>query len=155
MAPHLGDDAGEQGVGRGRGHGMGRGQPVVQGVQTRLGPEAQQHQKRCSQQGRRERLEIAATDEGQGGLLGQQHHAEQGDEAAADGVVQVFYRAQQGLGPLGVQHQGEGQQGGELIKQVQGHQIRRQGRAQHRRLRQHQKCVETGMVPLVGHVDGA
>ena len=35
----------EQSMGRSRGHGMGRGQPVVQGIQARLGTEAQQHQK--------------------------------------------------------------------------------------------------------------
>ena len=99
-------------MGRSRGHGWAEGSQLCRGYRPALLSKPSSIRNDAASRVGRESLEISATDEGQGGLLGQQHHAEQGDEAAADGVVQVFLPRLAGPWDAGCAAPGERQQGG-------------------------------------------
>ena len=134
---------------------MGAGQPVMQGKQSRLGAEAQNHAEYCRQRQGRGLGHGAARRKGQALTVEvQHHHAKQRHKRAAHRVEQVLVRAHDGLFLQLVQHQRCAAQGGQLIKQVQRHHIRRQRGAQQHRLGGEQEHIEPGLAAAVGHVHG-
>ena len=82
------------------------------------------------------------------------HQAEEGEERTAHGVVEVLACAKEGIAVQLMEHQGCGEQGGQLIEEIEGYEVRRQHRTQQHRLGKEEEAVVTALCPAVGHIDG-
>ena len=129
----LGEDAGQQGAGRGRGHRVGLGQPDVQREHARLGRKAEEDaQRRRPQLGAVRHPGAGAgqvgDDQGAGKAV-QQEQAHQGHKAAQHRDGQIGLSRVQGVGGLLLHHPGIGAEAHQFEEQEGGVQVRRQEHA--------------------------
>lgn len=102
----------------------------MHGEQARLCTETQHHEEYRQQLQPRvlPGNEGAAWGKVQGGGIGVEHHdAEQHEEGAADGVVEVLHSAGNGVVGQLMEHQRHGAETGELVKDVHRYEVCRQG----------------------------
>ena len=129
----LGEDAGQQGAGRGRGHRVGLGQPDVQREHARLGRKAEEDaQRRRPQLGavRHPGAEAGQVGDDQGARQPvQQEQAHQGHKAAQHRNGQVGFAGVQSVRRFLLHHPGVGAEAHELEEQEGGIQVRRQEHA--------------------------
>ena len=147
----LGEDAGQQGAGRGRGHRVGLGQPDVQREHARLGRKAEEDaQRRRPQLGavRHPGAEAGQVGDDQGaGKAVQQEQAHQGHKAAQHRDGQIGLSRVQGVGGLLLHHPGIGTEAHQLEEQEGGVQVRRQEHAHgEAQAQQEEKVVAPQMV---------
>ena len=87
--------------------------------------------------------------------VGVQHRdAEQHEERAADGVIEILYRAGDGLAGQLMEHQRHGAQAGQLVEYIHGHEVRAQRRAQQYAFGDKQEGQEPRLMRAVLHILG-
>ncbi len=153
------DDAGQYRGSRGGSYRVGRGKPGVQRRHAGLCPKAQQRGEHSNQQNalmalysrhiqrpaRRKCQRMA--------VPVQEKDGEQPPIRAAQGIEQILQRRHHRLPFPVVEHQRHGDQRGQLIEQIHGHQIPRKIKG-HKHTIQHQVKSEIPfLLPLMPHVD--
>ena len=133
---------------------MRLGQPHLQRHHARLGPEAEDNEKRRREQNFRitDQPRPAGGEAEVVALRAQQEKAHQRHQRAERRVAEVLERRHAGLFRPVVQHQRHGREGHELKAHVEGHGVFRKGQGDQGGVGQQEEAEELSLVPLVLHV---
>ena len=127
----------------------------MEGIETRLGGKAEDDAKDTNEHHGSQFHRMTASGEAQIHAAAIEcHQAEEGEERTAHGVVEVLARAEEGIAVQLMEHQGSREQSGQLIEEIEGHEVRRQHRTQQHAFRKEEEAVVTALCPAVGHIDG-